>query len=115
MIMLREKLSGFKPPRFFPGDLVLHVRYQYRGLVVACDPRFMADEKWYRSNKTQPDKDQPWYHVLVHESASSTYPADSSLELDDSDEPITHPLLDQFFSGFEEGRYIRNDIPWPSK
>ena len=69
----------------------------------------------YRSNKTQPNKDQPWYHVLVHESASSTYPAESSLELDDSDEPITHPLLDQFFSGFEEGRYIRNDIPWPSK
>ena len=113
MIMLREELSGFKPPRFFPGDLVLHVRYQYRGVVVASDPRFMADEQWYRSNKTQPNKDQPWYHVLVHESGSVTYPAQSSLAPDESGAEIVHPLLDHFFNGFEKGRYNRNDVPWP--
>ena len=53
--------------------------------------------------------------MLVHESGSITYPAESSLELDESGEEITHPLLDQFFSDFEEGRYVRNDIPWPEK
>ena len=113
MIMLKPELSGYKPTKFAPGDLVRHVRYHYRGVVVAHDPRCMAGEAWYQSNQTQPEKDQPWYHVLVHGSESITYPAESSLEPEESDEPIAHPLLNRFFSGFEEGRYQRNDVPWP--
>ena len=113
MIMLRPDLQDCKLPKFTPGDLVRHVRYQYRGVVVAHDPKCMAGEAWYQSNQTQPDKDQPWYHVLVHESESITYPAESSLEPDENDESITHPLLNRFFSGFEEGRYHRNGVPWP--
>ncbi|MGY8650060.1 MAG: heat shock protein HspQ [Verrucomicrobiia bacterium] len=113
MIMLRPDLQDCTSPKFAPGDLVRHVRYLYRGVVVAHDPKCSADENWYKSNKTQPKRDQPWYHVLVHESASITYPAESSLEPDDSGEPIVHPMLDQFFSGFEGAQYIRNDIPWP--
>ena len=113
MIMLKSELSGYKLPKFAPGDLVRHLRYHYRGVVVAHDPKCMAGETWYQSNQTQPDKDQPWYHVLVHGSESITYPAESSLESEESDEPIAHPLLNQFFSGFEEGRYQRNDAPWP--
>ncbi|MDP7177515.1 MAG: heat shock protein HspQ [Verrucomicrobiota bacterium] len=113
MIMLRADLQDCKPPRFAPGDLVWHVRYHYRGVVVAHDPRCMAGEAWYQSNQTQPDKNQPWHHVLVHDSASVTYPAESSLESDDSGEPISHPLLDQFFSEFADGRYQRNDVYWP--
>ena len=113
MILLRPDLSDYQPPKFAPGDLVRHVRYQYRGVVVAHDPKCLAEENWYKSNNTQPDRNQPWYHVLVHESGSITYPAESSLALDESGEQIVHPLLDQFFSGFEEGQYKRNDIPWP--
>ena len=115
MIMLREELSGYQKSKFVPGELVCHVRYYYRGVVVDTDFMCVADEGWYQSNKTQPEKDQPWYHVLVHESGSITYPAQSSLKLDESGEQIIHPLLDQFFSGFEEGRYVRNAIPWPKK
>ena len=111
--MLREELSGYTPPSFAHGALVRHVRYHYRGVVVAHDPKCMAEENWYQSNNTQPDKDQPWYHVLVHESGSITYPAESSLAHDESGEEIIHPLIDHFFSGFEEGRYMRNDLPWP--
>ena len=113
MILLRPALSDYQPPKFAPGDLVRHVRYQYRGVVVAHDPKCLAEENWYLSNKTQPDRGQPWYHVLVHESGSVTYPAESSLALDESGEQIIHPLLDQFFNGLEKGRYKRNDIPWP--
>ena len=112
MIMLKPELSGHKLPKFAPGDLVRHVRYHYRAVVVAHDPRCMAGEAWYQSNQTQPEKDQPWYHVLVHESGSVTYPAQSSLAPDESGEEIVHPLLDHFFNGFEEGRYKRNDVPW---
>ena len=113
MILLRSDLSDYPPPKFVPGDLVCHVRYQYRGVVVAHDAKCAAEEQWYQSNQTQPDRNQPWYHVLVHETGSVTYPAQSSLEPDDTAEPIIHPLLGQFFSGFADGRYQRNDASWP--
>jgi heat shock protein HspQ len=52
--------------------------------------------------------------VLVHESGSITYPAESSLAPDESGEEIVHPLLEQFFGDFADGRYPRNDISWPN-
>ncbi len=71
MIMLSRAARGDDPPRaaasFQPGDLVHHKRYGYRGVVVAVDPNCRADDAWYQANQTQPDRDQPWYHVFVHE------------------------------------------------
>lgn len=89
------------------GQLVRHRRYQYRGVIVACDPRCAAGDTWYYANKTQPSREQPWYHVLVHESGGiSTYVAQSNLEADTSGEPVIHPRLSTYFKGFEDGRYI---------
>jgi heat shock protein HspQ len=89
------------------GQLVCHRRYGYRGVIVACDPCCQAGEKWYLSNKTQPPREQPWYHVLVHKSGGiSTYVAQSNLESDASGEPIDHPRLKTYFSTFQDGRYI---------
>lgn len=99
--------------RFQPGQLVRHVRYGYRGVVVSRDPFCKASDAWYHSNPTQPERNQPWYHVLVHGNATVTYAAQSSLEEDDSGEPIDHPLVDQYFSEFKDGRYIRNARDWP--
>ena len=100
-------------PKFQPGALVRHRRYGYRGVVVAADGHCSADPTWYMSNKTQPERNQPWYHVLVHESDVVTYAAESSLRGDDSGLPIEHPLVPDFFGGIESGTYIRNDTPWP--
>ncbi len=102
-----------KNPMFQCGQLVRHVRYGYRGVIVDFDSQCMADEKWYQSNHTQPDRNQPWYHVLVHQSQQVTYPAESSLAIDNSHEPITHPLIDYFFSSFIDGHYVRNERAWP--
>ncbi len=93
-------------PRFEPGQLVRHKRYGYRGVVVGADPCCRADDEWYYSNQTQPDRDQPWYHVLVDGSATTSYPAQENLEPDPTGEPIDHPLLDHFFTGFRDGRYV---------
>jgi heat shock protein HspQ len=98
--------------RFRPGDLVRHRRYGYRGVVVGFDLRCMADEAWYQANQTQPRKDQPWYHVLVHGTGSATYAAEENLLPDDSIDPIEHPMLDVFFSAYRGGRYVRNEVPW---
>lgn len=99
--------------KFRPGALVRHKRYGYRGVVVDFDTRCKADEDWYRANRTQPDRDQAWYHVLVHASLNVTYAAESSLVEDDTGEAIEHPYIPYFFHGFEDGIYRRNERPWP--
>ena len=106
-----EERSGAES-RFDVGELVRHRRYGYRGVVVAFDLECQADEAWYEANQTQPPRDQPWYHVLVHASAQITYAAQTSLLRDWSDDPIAHPLVHRYFSGFENGRYVRNDRAW---
>ena len=34
-------------PRFSPGDLVHHRKFDYRGVVVDVDPEFAGSEEWY--------------------------------------------------------------------
>jgi len=99
-------------PRFAPGDLVRHSRYGYRGVVVDLDAKCRAADAWYYANQTQPDRDQPWYHVLVHGRDISTYAAQDSLNPDLLGEPVSHPWIEKFFCGFEGGCHIRNDTPW---
>ena len=99
-------------PLFEPGQLVRHKRYEYRAVIVDVDPRCMASDQWYKNNQTQPDRAQPWYHVLVDGSANVTYPAQENLEPDLTGLPVDHPLIDHFFDGFHHGRYLRNGEPW---
>ncbi|MFP6855494.1 MAG: heat shock protein HspQ [Opitutales bacterium] len=113
MINLDESYAPItEPPSFEHGELVKHLKYDYRGVVVHCDPQCEANEAWYKSNQTQPAKDQPWYHVLVHLEAHVTYAAQCNLIRDDSVEAVLHPMVSLFFSGFENGRYLRNAVPW---
>jgi hemimethylated DNA binding protein len=99
-------------PNFSPGDLVQHKRYGYRGVVVDYDLRFSGEETWYRSNRTQPEKNQPWYNVLVDESDQITYTAQTSLEADSKEAQVLHPLIPVFFSNFQGGCYWRNGRRW---
>ena len=107
-----EQLND-SPPQFLPGDLVQHRRYGYRGVIVEVDGHCKADPEWYMANKTQPDREQPWYHVLVHGTENCTYAAESSLMADSSADEVKHPFVDYFFEQFENGKYIRNNHPWP--
>ncbi|MDH4229246.1 MAG: heat shock protein HspQ [Nitrospirota bacterium] len=106
--------GGGEGPCFRPGQVVRHKRYGYRGVVVELDPVCRADDTWYSANQTQPEREQPWYHVLVHESMQVTYAAQTSLEADDSGEEVVHPYVPYFFSEFKDGEYIRNHQPWPT-
>ncbi|QDU71964.1 heat shock protein HspQ [Mucisphaera calidilacus] len=100
-------------PRFAPGSVVRHRRYGYRGVVVDFDLSCRADEQWYESNQSKPDRDQAWYHILVDGSEICTYAAESNLQPDGSAEPITHELVGHFFEDYADGRYTRNDEIWP--
>ncbi len=99
---------------FVAGDFVEHVRYGYRGVVVAVNLTCQADTDWYLRNRTQPNRDQPWYHVLVHGADTVTYAAQSSLTHGTPGE-VLHPLVPFFFDCSEVDRYIRNDRPWPGE
>lgn len=116
MIMLSaayaESELGAPPARFVPGQVVRHRRYGYRGVIVEVDLCCMADDAWYHQNKTQPDRDQPWYHVLVDETVCATYAAEENLVEDFDEAPVEHPAVGRYFEGYCCGYYIRNHELW---
>lgn len=96
--------------KFSVGELVHHRLFDYRGVIADVDQNFQATEEWYETMaKSRPPKDEPWYHVLVHGSDHATYVAERNLEPDNSSKPINHPMVEQFFSKFIDGRYIRQE------
>ncbi len=101
-------VTNINKAKFAVGDLIHHQLFDYRGVIVDVDATFQATEEWYETvARSRPPKDKPWYHVLVHGAAHTTYVAEKNLECDASTEPISHPMLEQFFSHFEGGRYVR--------
>ena len=107
LIRLADSDGGAPPKIFYDlGLVVTHRGYGYRGVIAAVDSSCMAGDIWYKTNKTQPSRDQPWYHLLVHDSGGlSTYVAQSNLEEDVSGKAIDHPRIACYFTRFEDGRY----------
>ena len=96
-----------KSALFRVGQLVHHQLFDYRGVVVDVDPAFQGNDQWYEvMARSRPPKDQPWYHVLVHDAAHRTYVAERNLEPDDTGEPVHHPELDDCFAAFRDGVYV---------
>jgi heat shock protein HspQ len=95
--------------KFSVGDLIHHRLFDYRGVIVDVDGKFQSTDEWYEQvAKSRPPKNKPWYHVLVHGSTHTTYVSEQNLTPDKILEPISHPMIVQFFSKFDNGKYIRN-------
>lgn len=93
--------------QFHIGQTVHHRMFDYRGVVFDVDAVFSGSEQWYDTMaKSRPPKDDPWYHVLVHGAMHTTYVAERNLERDETGEPVVHPLVDEVFSGRENGVYV---------
>ena len=105
---MTEKLSDTL--KFSVGQLVHHKRFDYRGVIFDVDEIFKGTEEWYQQMAiSKPPKDEPWYHVLVDEALHTTYVAERNLEPDESEDPIKHQMLGDFFSRFENGRYVSDN------
>ncbi len=92
--------------KFSVGQLVNHLKFNYRGVVVDVDANYQGSEEWYdQVARSRPPKDKPWYHVLVNDTDRSTYVAERHLEADDSGQPIKHPAMDNYFNEFRNGVY----------
>jgi heat shock protein HspQ len=93
--------------KFQIGALVHHRLFDYRGVVFDVDATFRGSDEWYETMaRSRPPKDAPWYHVLVHGAAHTTYVAERNLEPDESGAPIRHALVDTYFDGLENGVYV---------
>lgn len=100
---------GEQRTRFGVGDCVHHRRFGYRGVVFDVDATFQGTDEWYETvARSRPPRDAPWYHVLPDGADHTTYVAERNLEPDESGSPIDHPLVDELFDGFEDGRYRRD-------
>ncbi len=99
-----------KAAKFAPGQLVQHRLFEYRGVVFDVDSDFQGTDEWYEQvARTRPPRDQPWYHVLVHEAQHATYVAERNLEPDTSHKPIRNPLIAHVFADFRDGRYVTHE------
>lgn len=100
---------GERSSRFGVGDCVHHLRFGYRGVVFDVDATFQGSDEWYAEvARSRPPRDAPWYHVLPDGADHTTYVAERHLEPDSSGHPIDHPLLEELFDAFEDGRYLRS-------
>jgi len=51
--------------KFAVGQLIHHILFNYRGVIIDIDPEFYGTEEWYNQvARSRPPKDKPWYHVL---------------------------------------------------
>ncbi len=93
--------------QFNVGQLVRHRKFAYRGVVFDIDPVFCESDDWYETMaRSRPPKDKPWYRVLVDGERHTTYVAERHLVDDDEATMISHPLIEELFAGFEQGRYV---------
>ena len=99
---------------FEVGQIVHHLRYDYRGVVVGYDQTCRAEDDWYEDQTKgkgyKPTKQQPWYHVLVDGAMHQTYVAQQNLEASDDTRPLTHPMVNQVFATFLDGRYYKENL-----
>jgi heat shock protein HspQ len=100
-------LEAMTEPKFSVGQVVHHLKFDYRGVIVEANPRFQGSDEWYLTvARSRPPKDRPWYRVLVHGAQHETYVAERHLEKDSSGVPVEHPALHLFFDEFHGDRYV---------
>ncbi|CUS49085.1 MAG: heat shock protein HspQ [Idiomarinaceae bacterium HL-53] len=96
--------------KFSIGQVVTHSLYGYRGVIIDADPQFSLSSDWYeRMAQSRPDKEQPWYHILVNNSNIQTYVAEKSLNADYRDVAIQHPKIESHFRSLDNGSYERQE------
>eukprot|EP00244_Chara_vulgaris_P013759 TRINITY_DN811_c0_g3_i3.p1 TRINITY_DN811_c0_g3~~TRINITY_DN811_c0_g3_i3.p1 ORF type:complete len:323 (-),score=39.05 TRINITY_DN811_c0_g3_i3:426-1370(-) len=95
------------------GDVIVHRRYGYRGVIYGHDPECSAPEDWQEATRIDmlnEGRNQPFYHVLVDSrdrpGVMSTYVAQENIVLERNASPLLHPWIKKFFVGFQDGQYM---------
>lgn len=99
------------------GQVIRHKRFEYRGVIIGYDPLCIAPEGWIQAMRVDSlsnGRSQPFYHVLVDDRdgrypGNVTYVAQENIVTIRGQTKVEHPLIDDYFSGFEDGRYVPTD------
>ena len=92
--------------RFREGQIVMHRRFAYRGVIYRCDEQFGLTDEWYEQMAiSRPPKDRPWYGVLVDNSLNTTYVAERNLILSSDKSQVNHPHLGLYFDKYDGLEY----------
>ena len=97
--------------KFSIGDVVKHRHFEFRGVIYDVDFEFNNSEEWYQSipKDVRPRKNQPFYHLLAesNEVTYEAYVSEQNLLVDDSNEPVKHPLIEEIFVGKKGTNYLK--------
>lgn len=95
--------------KFHIGQVIHHLKFNYRGVILDVDADFQGSDEWYEEiARSRPPKDQPWYHILVENAPHTTYVAERHLAADAENGPVDHPALRELFDQYQSGVYFRN-------
>jgi len=76
-------MSKSAKAKYCIGQLIQHKLFDYRGIILGVDLEFKSTDEWYEMvAKSRPPKNEPWYHVLVHQKGHQTYVAEQNLQID---------------------------------
>ena len=74
---------------------------------------FDNTEEWWLAipEDIRPSKDQPYYHLFAENAESEyiAYVSEQNLLPDDSDEPLRHPQISEFFADRDGDVYVARD------
>lgn len=96
--------------KFDIGQVVKHRIFPFRGVIFDVDPVFSNPEEWLMEipEETRPARDQPFYHLFAEneETTYVAYVSEQNLLIDDSDVPLTHPDITDYFEERSPGQYV---------
>ena len=100
-----------KKAKFSIGNVVKHRHFNFRGVIYDVDFEFNNSEEWYQSipKDVRPRKNQPFYHLLAesNEVTYEAYVSEQNLLIDNSNEPVKHPLIEEIFVGKKGTSYLK--------
>ncbi len=106
---LRYNSISLHVAKYQIGQVVRHRHFPFRGIIFDVDPQFGNTEEWYESipEEVRPRKDQPFYHLFAENERTHyvAYVSEQNLVPDDSDAPLTHPDITDWFDVTTRGTY----------
>lgn len=96
------------------GQVVRHRIFPFRGVVFDVDPVFDNTDEWWLAipEEIRPSKEQPFCHLFAEngENEYIAYVSEQNLLPDNSDEPLRHPQISEFFAGRDGPVFRARDL-----
>ncbi|NWQ73130.1 FBX21 protein, partial [Columbina picui] len=106
--------------QFSVGQVIVHKRFGYSGVIVGWDVKAKAPEEWLQHNyppAKQDLKDTPHYRILINKAngfgKSTAYIPEEEITIIIGLEVVHHPDMKAYFSGYDGSKYVMQ--PWLKK